>query len=110
MPEPYEGEVRRRGDQPPWSVIKAATYFELPPILERYGIWAITRDGLHSLLFPYPIAAYRLNEDSWEDHMEEKDWVDPDEFREALRRARALFNAGYIGSVAKKDDDSDGGS
>lgn len=105
MPSAYQGQVPRRTSNPSsWTVIEAATFLELPPLLERHGIWAISRDGLHSLVLRYDIPRSRLYEEDWEEHMEGKDWVDPGEFRNALYRARSLLDAGYLKRTADRED------
>lgn len=69
MPHAYEGQVVKAHDRDQmWTVIEAATYFELPPLLRRIGDWAICISGLYCLTTSYPIAAHRFDED-WAEHM-----------------------------------------
>lgn len=98
MPEAYEGVVRKAHERDKqWSVIQAATYFELPPIIERIGEWAICKDGLHCLFTQYEIRVARLDED-WVEHLHGKSWLDNEEdFVNALARAKSLRDTGYIG-------------
>ncbi len=97
--EPYQGTVREpheKGKQ--WSVIQAATYFNTPPVIERIGEWAICKDGLYCLFTSYEIPTARFDEGDWEDQLAEKTWLaSKDDFRNALGRAKALRDVGYIG-------------
>jgi hypothetical protein len=96
-PEAYEGTVESaqvRGKQ--WDIIRAATYYDLPPLLDRRGIWAICIDGLYCLTTQYPIGASRFDEQDWREHMSDKPWVDIHEFEMALERAQTLRRLGYI--------------
>jgi hypothetical protein len=93
-PEPYRGEVSRSGDM--ITVIEAATYFDMPPLLRRFGEWAVTERGVECLTSKYLIEKDRFGEDDWFTHMEEKTWVNMDDFKSAFFAAEALLDAGYI--------------
>lgn len=96
-PEPYEGSVTSAHDRSQqWDIIRAATYYDLPPLVDRRGDWAICTDGIYCLTSSYPIGASRLDEQDWEAHMSEKDWVNMSDFRAALNRAKSLRRLGYI--------------
>jgi hypothetical protein len=108
MPKGYQGEVTSSQDNTQtWSVIQAATHYELPPLLDRVGEWAVCVDGLYCLTSNYPIPADRLDEPDWIDHMKLKSWVKIDDFAAALERARAFRRCGYI-SVRFAEIEGDG--
>jgi len=97
MPQGYEGTVERpAGEDGVWSIIEAATFYDLPPLLDRVGDWALCVDGLYCLTTSYPIASSRLENDTWLDHMREKDWVNMRDFHAALLRAISLKQRGYM--------------
>lgn len=97
MPKGYQGEVTSAQDNTQrWSVIQAAMHYELPPLLDRVGDWAICVDGLYCLTSRYPIPADRLDEPDWVDHMKLKSWVNIEDFSAALERARVFRRCGYI--------------
>jgi hypothetical protein len=97
MSEAYRGHVTSSRDcKDHWSIIEAATYYDLPPILDRFGVWAVCIDGLHCLTNNYAILSDRLDEVDWVGHMREKDWVDETEFAAAFELARTLKGLGYI--------------
>ena len=94
-PEPYQGEVTSpSGDS--ITVIEAATRFDTAPLLRRYGDWVVTDYGIECLTTIYVIQKERLSEDDWFKHMEEKTWVNMDDFRKAFSAAESLLDAGYI--------------
>lgn len=66
------------------------------PIHWKGRQWAVTKFGLQALDGKYSIAARRLWEENdgwgWEDQMSEKEWVDQQDFREGLRRAREVHS------------------
>ena len=107
MPDAYEGTVASaRGDDREWSVIEAATYFDLPPLLCRVGSWAVCIDGIYCLTTNYQITAGRFDEFDWDEHMSEKTWVNMADFRAALGSARSFKDAGYISAFEPEEADS----
>jgi hypothetical protein len=96
LPEAYRGQVTSSHDRTTqWSVIEAATYYDLPPLIGRVGDWAISRRGLHCLTTRYDIASNRLGED-WQEHMSLKTWVNKVDMIAALDRIKALVACGYV--------------
>lgn len=71
-----------------YSVPEAARIFDLDPILERHGTWAVTDYGLECLVWPYAIEADRLGEPDWLAHMRGKTWVNMGDFAVALAAAQ----------------------
>jgi hypothetical protein len=55
--------------------------------------WAISDLGLESVNVLYQIPKQRLWEPDWVAHMQEKTWVDMDEFRWALQEAQQVFRS-----------------
>ena len=98
MPHAYDGEVRRgSGDsEAMWSVVLAATYFDLPPLLKRCGDWAVSREGIHCLTTQYEITRDRLGEEDWLAHMTEKKWVNQCDFHCVFHLAKDMVEAGII--------------
>jgi hypothetical protein len=97
MSEAYRGQVATSHDhQEQWSIIAAATYYDLPPMLDRVGVWAICVDGLYCLINNCAISSDRFDEMDWVDHMSEKDWIDETEFAAAFELARTLKGLGYL--------------
>jgi hypothetical protein len=97
MSDAYHGQVacsRERQDQ--WSIVEAATHYDLPPILDRVGAWAICTDGLYCLTQSYTITSDRFDEMDWIDHMRAKEWVDGTEFAAAFELGRTLKGLGYL--------------
>ncbi len=90
-PAPYEGEVTQPGtpqaEGKKCSVAEAANYYDIPPILGRFGDWAICEDGLHCLYVRYYIAKSRFSEPDWVEHVTEKPWVNSEEFVSAFEEA-----------------------
>jgi hypothetical protein len=86
----YQGQVTRIGGDS-CSVVDAANYFDLPPLLERYGVWAITQNGIHCLYTPYYIDKSRLGEDDWVEHVTEKIWVVASDFIAVFNRAKQIW-------------------
>ncbi len=74
-------------------VAKIATDLGLSEILARYGIWAVTKDGVHSLHLEYHIPTDRLHEDFWLDSLQYKVWVHYPDFEKAFNEARKLLLA-----------------
>jgi hypothetical protein len=89
-PAPYAGTITRGGRE--ISIADAANYFEdIPPVVERYGHWAVCEDGsIHCLYTRYYIAAERLDEPDWIEHVCEKPWVNCSDFSKALATAKAM--------------------
>jgi hypothetical protein len=97
MPLGYKGTVTSAQDRSEeWSIIEAATYHDLPPILGRIGDWAICTDGLYCLIRDYPIATSRLENFDWVEHMSAKGWVNEADFAAALSLTRTLRDLGYV--------------
>lgn len=94
-PMPYMGEVTRPGSpkatKETSTVVEAANYLDLPPLLERHGEWAICEDGIHCLYSHYFIDKSRLDEDDWIEQVSEKQWVVASEFIAAFERAKEMF-------------------
>lgn len=108
MPSAYEGAVTSSHDRTKtWSIIEAATYYDVPAILVRVGDWAVCTDGLYCLTTNYPISADRFDEHDRVDHMSEKNWVDQGQFVAALEQARALKSLGYVQVYEDEDEDKD---
>ncbi len=60
-------------------------------IIKIVGDWKITKYGLeHNCFPPYEIHRARLWEPDWENHMEEKNWVNLGIFKEALGEAKKI--------------------
>jgi len=68
-------------------------------VIQRFGDWAITKDGLENFDHGYFIEKRRLGEtrltadgvSEWALHMFEKTWVDTETFIPALKAAVALY-------------------
>lgn len=88
----YTGEVSRPGGT--CSVVTAANDLELPPLLERYGEWAICENGIQCLFTPYFIDKSRLDEDDWIEHVTAKSWVIRSDFIAAFQRAKEILGDG----------------
>ena len=99
-PKPYEGKVTKpgtpHGDEERCSVVEAANYHNLPPILARFGDWVICKDGVHCLYTRYHVAKTRLHESDWVDHMSRKTWVNPQDFIDALEAAKTMVASEQI--------------
>lgn len=93
--EPYQGEVTKTGspqaDGEKWSVVEAANYYDLPPILARFGDWAICEDGIYCLYGQDYIEKSRLNEPDWLSHYSEKTWVSSQDFTSAFETAKKML-------------------
>ena len=61
------------------------------PIIELYGIFAITNDGIDCLSKGYDIPKTRLNNTDLREDMLSKTWVNISDFDKALERARKLL-------------------
>lgn len=82
--DPYAGTVTKAGtpqsEGQTWSVVQAATYFDLPPLIVRRGDWAVSRDGIHCLYVEYFIPKERFGETDWIDLVTKKTWVNEEDF------------------------------
>lgn len=92
FPLVYAGEVSTPGGT--CSVVVAADGLELPPLLERYGEWAICENGIHCLYTRYFIDKNRFHEDDWVQHITSKTWVKPFDFITAFRRGKEMLSEG----------------
>lgn len=94
-PKPYKGEVTRprtpKSDGNNCSIIEAANYYDLPPLLERYGEWVICEDGIYNLWFEYYIEKSRLDKDDWISHLTAKAEVNISDFKTAFKRAKEIL-------------------
>lgn len=94
-PEPYRGTVTMHGTPKSagqmCTVAEAANYFDLPPVLDRYGDWAICADGIHCLYINYQVAISRFDESDWIAHVTEKDWVVASDFIAAFKKAKEML-------------------
>ena len=97
-PEPYKGQVRHPNGQPGelGTVIEAATYFDLPPLIIRRGDWAICQDGIHCLILQYTITKNRFNENDWIAHVTEKTWVNAGDFIAIFNLAKNMVELEMI--------------
>ncbi len=94
FPEPYEGRLQY-GDRD-LSIVEIATMLELPPILKRYGDWAVTTEGIECLIVRYTVDKSRFDEGDWINHMREKTWVNLSDFSSALYTGRDFVTLGII--------------
>lgn len=99
-PEPYRGEVTKPGTPQAagekCSVVEAANYGDLPPILARFGDWVICEDGINCLYGQYYIEKSRFNEPDWIEHVTKKTWVNPQDFISAFNTAKKMVASGKI--------------
>jgi hypothetical protein len=70
---------------------EAMKRFDVSPLIERFGTWAVTTYGVECLERYYPIEFKRVDESDWLDHMNGKTWVNIGDFAEALCYARQLY-------------------
>ena len=70
---------------------RAVEYYEVSPIVKRFGAWVVTTYGIECLESYYPIEFSRVNESDWVPHMREKEWVNIAEFAAALGHAKELY-------------------
>ncbi|WP_223295215.1 hypothetical protein [Allochromatium vinosum] len=97
MPEPYRGTLPRKGTpNENWSIIEAATYFDLPPLFVRRGVWVVCRDGIYCLHSNYYIAKERFDESNWIEHVTEKNWVDENDFASIFEIAKTMVELEII--------------
>ena len=88
----YQGQVHRLGVHHS-SVVEAANDFDLPPLLERFGVWAIAQNGIHCLYTSQYIDKSRFDENDWIEHVTEKTWVVVPDFVAAFDRAKQILEA-----------------
>jgi len=93
-PDPYAGTVTKAGAPQSvgqtWSVVQAAKYFDLPPLIVRRGDWAVCRDGIHCLYVTYFIPKERFGEINWIHQVTEKTWVDKGDFISIFEMAQEM--------------------
>jgi len=70
---------------------KAVKFFEVAPVVKRFGAWVVTTYGIECLETYYPIEISRVHELDWVSHMREKNWVKIQDFGAALEYARDLL-------------------
>ena len=99
VPQAYKGHVKV--DKQKCSIIEIATGREMPPLLQRFGDWVITTEGIDNLAISYPIEKERFDEklgghESWIEHMEEKEWCNMSDFSNALMTGKKFVKYGII--------------
>ena len=99
-PEPYQGDVTRantpQDEGKTWSVVEAATHFDLPPLIIRRGDWAVSREGIHCLHTKYDIVKSRFGEADWVEHVTSKQWVDKGDFISVFETAKDMVEREII--------------
>lgn len=70
---------------------KAIKFYDISPVVKRFGAWVVTTYGIECLDHYYPIETSRVNETDWVDHMSEKTWVTIPDFAAALDYAKQLY-------------------
>ncbi len=97
---PYQGEVTRPGtpqaEGQKCLVAEAANFYDIPPILARFGDWVICEDGLHCLYVRYHVAKSRFAEPDWVEHVTKKPWVNSGDFVAAFEEAKEMVADGRI--------------
>lgn len=92
--DPYAGTVTKartpQAAGETWSVVEAAKYFDLPPLIIRRGDWAVCRDGIHCLYIRYFIPKEEFDESDWIEHVTKKTWVDRGDFISILKTAKEM--------------------
>ena len=73
------------------SIEEAIRRFDIAPIVRRFGTWAVTTDGVESLITSYSFRFDRVREPDWVDHMRDKRWVNIHDFVNALTFAQELL-------------------
>lgn len=91
FPQAYKGYVKV--DQQKRSIIEVATGREMPAILQRFGDWVLTTEGIDNLVTSYQIEKDRFDEnlggrESWIEHMKEKEWCNMNDFGSVLMAGR----------------------
>lgn len=87
------GEFARKGTFLMDFEIRRCTddsFFEMSPVIARFGTWVVTTYGVECLTIPYFFEYDRVNEDDWLRHMSGKTWVIMIDFETALEYARLL--------------------
>lgn len=88
---PTEGAVMSRHcDDVPLD--EAIRCFDISPIIERYGSWAVTEFGVECLETQYFIPLDEVREPNWINQMRGKVWVNLFDFIRALHHAKRLAN------------------
>lgn len=99
-PVPYQGTVIRpktpQASGQTCSVVEAATYYDLPPLIERIGDWVISKDGIHCLYVNYFVDKSSFDEDDWIEHVNGKTWVNKNDFVAIFNKAKAMVASGQI--------------
>lgn len=97
-PGHYKGEVTKswtpQVNQQRCSVVEAGNYYNLPPILARFGEWVICEDGLNCLYIRYHIAKPCFDESDWIEHVTKKPWVNSQDFISAFEEAKKMVAEG----------------
>ncbi len=75
----------------PQVLKKAMSLFNVSPIIQRFGNWALTIYGIESLETTYAIKFSRVDESDWLNHMANKEWVKMSEFVAVLKAARVFL-------------------
>jgi hypothetical protein len=88
------------GDAPPEVTTNALS----EPVHWQGKQWAVTAYGIEEVSGRYVIERERLCDLDWCSHMLEKMWVDAAEFREAFRRAKAVFGLDTDEAAAPRQD------
>ena len=92
-PKLYESEVTLT-DGEVTTVVAQAEYLDLQDrILKVFGLFAITEAGIECLDHEYYIENSRLNEIDWVSHMEDKLWVNIEDFKKALAYAKSRYKS-----------------
>jgi hypothetical protein len=94
FPKPYDGKIVKDGKE--YSIVEIATAMELPPILYRCEVWALTTKGIDCLITPYQIAKDRFDESDWIEHMKEKTWVNESDFIDILDTGKDFVRLGIL--------------
>lgn len=74
-----------------WLIAEATRKYDLSPVVEAFGTWAVTEYGVESLTTYYPIATADIWKETWPLHMANKRWVTMRDFLMALAFARRHF-------------------
>jgi hypothetical protein len=99
----HVGDPSFIGNAPPTVSIGALS----EPVYWRGKQWAVTAYGIEEVGGRYAVPKERLRSMDWCSHMLEKMWVDAAEFREAFRRAEAVFGLDTDGAAAPRQDIDD---
>lgn len=70
---------------------RAIEYFGISNVIKRFGMWVVTLYGIECLKMYYPIELSRVNESDWIRHMNEKTWVNIEDFIAALSFAKSVY-------------------